>query len=255
VIRSSDKGQTWSAPTFIADLLAVATNPPSRPDLSVRAGEVLGSFAADAVVGTLYAVWQDARFTSGVHNAIVLASSSDGGTTWTDPVRVSAVPSVPAFAPTLAVLPSGPVGVMYYDFRQNGTSTYQPTDLWLAVSRDRSDWRETRLAGSFDLLDAPNAGGLFLGDYQGLSGSGSTFVALYSRTNRADASNLTDVFADRIDGSAVSGMVADGGASSRKATPWSLSDEARQRISRHLSAERKMRRAQWQRLLEMSEQP
>ncbi len=248
VIRSPDKGLTWSAPTVIAELLAVATHPPSRPDLTVRAGEILGSFAADPVVGTLYAVWQDARFTNGAHNSIVLASSTDGGATWTDPVRVNAAPSVPAFTPTLAVLPGGLVGVMYYDFRQTGTTTYQPTDLWLAVTGNRIDWRETRLAGSFDLLDAPNAGGLFVGDYQGLSGSGSTFVALYSRTNRADASNRTDVFADRIDGNAVAGMASDAGASSRKLTSWSLSVDARQRISSHLSDMREMRRAEWRRL-------
>jgi hypothetical protein len=255
VIRSVDKGLTWSAPVVIADLLPIAINPPSRPDLKVRAGEILGSFAADPVVGALYAVWQDARFTNGARNSIVLASSTDGGMSWTDPVRVNAEPSVPAFTPTLAVLPSGLVGVLYYDFRQTGTSTYQPTDLWLAVSRNRADWRETRVAGNFDLLDAPNAGGLFVGDYQGLTGDGSTFVALYSRTNRADASNPTDVFADRIDGSAVASGAADVGVSSGKATPRYLSVEARGRISRHLTDVREMRRAEWQRLLELSKQP
>jgi len=255
VIHSADKGLTWSAPAVIADLLAVATNPPSRPELTVRAGEILGSFAAGPVVGTLYAAWQDARFTSGAHNAIVLVSSTDGGTTWTDPIRVNAEPSVPAFTPTLTVLPSGLVGVMYYDFRQTGTSTYQPTDLWLAVGRNRNDWRETRLAGNFDFLDAPDGGGLFVGDYQGLSGYGSTFIALYSRTNRADASNRTDVFADRIDGSAIAGGAADAGASSRKPTPRALSIETRERVSRHLSAVAEMRRTEWRRFLETSERP
>jgi len=144
----------------------------------------------------------------GTHDAIVLARSTDGGNTWSAPVRVSADAAVPAFTPTLAVLPSGLVGVMYYDFRQAGTPSYRPTDLWLAVSRDGAAWRETKLAGNFDLLDAPNANGLFVGDYQGLSGDGSTFVALYARTNSGDTSNRTDVFADRVNGDSIAASAA-----------------------------------------------
>jgi hypothetical protein len=155
------------------------------------------------VDGTLYVTWQDSRFAGGAHDAIVLSRSIDGGNTWSAPGRVSANAAVPAFTPTLAVLTSGLVGVTYYDFRQAGTATFQPTDFWLAVSRDGTTWRETRLAGNFDLLDAPNANGLFVGDYQGLSGAGSTFVASYVRTNTGDTANRTDVFADRVNGDAI----------------------------------------------------
>jgi BNR repeat-like domain len=106
VIRSTDKGVTWSAPTRIAPLLAVGTRVPSQTSITVRAGEVLGAFAANPVDGTLYAAWQDARFTGGTHDAIVLARSADGGGTWSAPLRVSADATVPAFTPTLAVLPA-----------------------------------------------------------------------------------------------------------------------------------------------------
>jgi hypothetical protein len=245
VIRSVDKGVTWSAPTRIAQLLAVGTVVPSQPSITVRAGEVLGTFAASPADGTLYAAWQDSRFTGGAHDAIVLARSGDGGSTWSAPVRVSADAAVPAFTPTLAVLPNGLVGVSYYDFRQAGTQAYRPADLWLAVSSDGATWRETRLAGDFDLLDAPNANGLFLGDYQGLTGDGSTFVALYTRTNSADTANRTDVFADRANGNtiAASGSAIDGAAHKTAAPVWTRS--AAQRVGQHLSSVRAAKRAQW----------
>ena len=213
--------------------------------MTVRAGEILGTFAANPADGTLYAAWQDSRFTGGTHDAIVLARSTDGGNTWSAPVRVNADPAVPAFTPTLAVLPSGLVGVMYYDFRQAGTPTYRPTDLWLAVSRDGAAWRETSLAGNFDLLDAPNANGLFVGDYQGLSGDGSTFVALYARTNSGDPSNRTDVFADRVNGASIAtvGAAFDGTAQKIAVPVWTRS--ADERVSRHLSRVRESRREQW----------
>jgi hypothetical protein len=213
--------------------------------LTVRAGEILGTFAANPVDGTLYAAWQDSRFTGGTHDAIVLARSTDGGNTWSAPVRVNADAAVPAFTPTLAVLPSGLVGVLYYDFRQAGTPSYRPTDLWLAVSRDGAAWRETRLAGNFDLLDAPNANGLFVGDYQGLSGDGSTFVALYARTNSGDTSNRTDVFADRVNGETIAASAASFDVAARKTAVPAWTSGAEVRVSQHLSRVREMRREQW----------
>jgi len=255
VIRSTDKGATWSAPTRIAQLLAVGTRVPSQTSVTVRAGEVLGAYAANPADGTLYAAWQDSRFTGGAHDAIVMARSTDGGSTWSAPVRVSADAAVPAFTPTLAVLQSGLVGVTYYDFRQAATATFRPTDLWLAVSRDGAAWRETRLAGNFDLLDAPNASGLFLGDYHGLSGTGSTFVALYARTNTGDTANRTDVFADRVNGNSVatSGTGLDGAAQKTAAPAWT--SIAEQRVGQHLSAVRAAQRAQWRALRETGPGP
>jgi hypothetical protein len=245
VIRSLDKGATWSAPTRIAQLLTVGTRVPSQPSLTVRAGEILGTFAANPVDGTLYAAWQDSRFTGGTHDAIVLARSTDGGHTWSAPVRVNAEAAVPAFTPTLAVLPGGLVGVMYYDFRQAGTPSYRPTDLWLAVSRDGASWRETRLAGNFDLLDAPNANGLFVGDYQGLSGDGSTFVALYARTNSGDTSNRTDVFADRVDGETVAAGIASFDTADRSKAMAAWTRAADERVAQHLSRVGELRMEQW----------
>jgi len=250
VMRSTDKGATWSAPIQVADLLAVGTRVPSQPQLTVRAGEILAAFAADPLDGTLYAAWQDSRFSGGAHDGIAMAWSSDGGATWSTPTRVNADPTVPAFTPTLAVLPDGTVAVTYYDFRQSGTSTFQPTDFRLAVSSDRVTWRETRLAGNFDILDAPNAGGLFVGDYQGLVGVGSTAIALYSRTNNGNTSNRTDVFADRIDTSSITAVAATPGEASRKAAVPEWSDAAAARVSRHLAEVRASRLAQWHRWLE-----
>jgi hypothetical protein len=250
VMRSTDKGATWSAPVQVADLLAVGTRVPNQPQLTVRAGEILAAFAADPLDGTLYAAWQDSRFSGGAHDGIAMAWSSDGGATWSTPTRVNADPTVPAFTPTLAVLPDGTVAVTYYDFRQSGTSTFQPTDFRLAVSSDRVTWRETRLAGNFDILDAPNAGGLFVGDYQGLVGVGSTAIALYSRTNNGNTSNRTDVFADRIDTRSITAVAATPGDASRKAVVPEWSDAAEARVSRHLAEVRASRLAQWHRWLE-----
>lgn len=256
LIRSLDKGLSWSAPVRIADLLSVGTRLPLQPQTTVRAGEVMGTFAINPVTGTLYAAWQDSRFSGGLRDSIAFTQSQDAGATWSVPVRVNGDPSVPAFTPTLAVLPDGAIGVAYYDFRQAGSASFQPTEFWLATSRDGVTWRETRLAGNFDLLNAPNASGLFLGDYQGMAGSGSTFVALYARVNNGDAANRTDIFADRVDANVVaaSAEFAPALESPKEAVPlWTPAAQAR--VGDNLAAVRGRRRLQWQQWLEAQDLP
>jgi hypothetical protein len=244
VIRSIDKGATWSAPSRIAELRTVGTRVPNPAQSVVRAGEVLATFAADPRDGTLYAAWQDARFSGGAHDAIALAWSTDGGGTWTAPIPVNSDPDAAAFTPTLAVLPNGTVGVLYFDFRADGTSTYQPTELWLAVSNDRVSWREARLAWDFDFLDAPFANGLFVADYQGLDGDGTTFTALYARTHNGVADNRTDVFFDRVDSVTLAATAAPASMRTASTTPaWTAA--GREAVSRHLSSLRAARQAQW----------
>jgi len=246
VISSGDKGLSWSAPVYVADMRSVSTQDPSRPGVIVRAGEILGSFAADPLRDTLYASWQDSRFSSGARNAIAIAWSIDGGATWTAPVRVNADPTVPAFIPTLTVQDDGTIGVLYYDFRAASTSSTRPTDLWLAVSQAGSGWRETRLAGNFDMLNAPNAEGLFVGDYQGLVSAGRSIISLYSRVNNADMANRTDIFADRTDSSAI--MSAAGTRAVQtvpESATWIWDKAAQERVERHLAEERDQRRRQW----------
>ncbi len=116
------------------------------------------------------------------------------------PVAINKVATVAAFTPTLYVRADGLVGVMHYDLRSN---TSDPgtllADAWLLSSRDGISWSESHVAGPFDLAPAPNAQGLFLGDYQGLVGSGTSFTPVLA-LSRADASNRTDIFAPRLDG-------------------------------------------------------
>ena len=63
VMRSTDQGDTWSAPIFI-DLLGTIfmTDPESGDD--VRTGDIIPDIAV-APNGDLYAVWQDARLNGG----------------------------------------------------------------------------------------------------------------------------------------------------------------------------------------------
>lgn len=196
VIRSSDKGATWSAPVKVADMFLVTTVDPDT-GTQVRDGNILAQLAVSPRDGTLHVVWQDGRFSAYQRSGIALSRSTDGGLTWSEPVQVNHDPQVAAFTPSVHVRFDGTVGVSYYDFRSNTPDPANlPTDYWLARSRNGQAWRESRISDTFDLAKAPLSGGLFLGDYQGLASIGPVFVPFYVKTTPgSDTGNRNDVYA------------------------------------------------------------
>lgn len=199
LIRSTDNGVSWSSPIRIASELSVGTVDPET-GARVRDGTLVPSVAAGAD-GKLYAAWQDSRFSAGNHDAIAAAHSTDGGLTWSAPVRVNGNPAVAAFLPAMNVRADGMIGVSYFDLRPNTSDANTLyTSIWLARSTDAVNWQENQVSGPFSLSMAPqstwgNGLAYFLGDYQGLASAGSTFVPFYSRTTGQGESNRTDVFA------------------------------------------------------------
>lgn len=202
VVRSFDKGATWTAPSVVANLQSVGTRDPST-GTAVRDQSIIPSIAVSPT-GKVYVVWQDSRFDGGSRDAIVVSRSSDGGAQWLPPTRVSTAAGVAAFNPAVHVRSDGVIGVSYYDFRSDGAAATLLTDTWLAYSSDGGErWSETRIADPFDLAMAPRTtspfdGGYFLGDYQGLSSRNGVFVPFFAKANNANTGNRTDIFATPI---------------------------------------------------------
>ena len=200
VIISTDKGVTWSQP-IIVDRHVVA--PVSDPDTGQphRTGDIIPDVAVDMDSGALYLVWQDGRFTG--RAAVALSRSTDGGRTWSTPIKVNQTPVLgnrndQAFTPSVHVADDGTVGVSYYDFRNNVAGGGTDTDHWLvhchAATEDcslASSWNEeTRVTpASFNSRLAPVARGFFLGDYVGLDNIANTFTPFFTQTAPTDPAN------------------------------------------------------------------
>jgi hypothetical protein len=206
VIRSTDGGNTWSdaIPIDVQQVAAVRI-----AGHLVRSSDELPEFAANPVNGNVYAVWQDRRFSPTGASKIAFSQSTDGGLTWSPVIRIDQSPGdTPAFVPQIHVASDGTVGLLYYDL-ENATAA-QPglTDAFIAHCHSATsdctnpaNWvagGETRLStsGSFDYLTAPNAGGLFLGDYDGLTASGATFKALFNMSQPIATAGKSDLFAN-----------------------------------------------------------
>jgi hypothetical protein len=195
--KSTDGGNTWTSPQLIADLRSVGVFDPNNVDprtnkapAPIRTGDILPAPAIDPETGYLYVVWQDSRFSG--HDEIVISTSRDGGATWSAPKRVSDPTGNPAFTATVAVSDSGAAGVAgqiavtYYQFDKT-VSGSEPTRYFIKEFK-ASDVMSTSLdtaipavkvAGPFNMLDAPFAGGYFVGDYEALLASGTGFDPVF----------------------------------------------------------------------------
>jgi hypothetical protein len=198
-IRSSDGGRTWSSkPVVISPMTPNGAFDPNTLNY-IRGGDDLFDVAVDPVSGKLYAVWQDSLF-NGV-DQVAFSSSTDGGTSWSSPARIDGTPASSnpldeqAFTPSVDVAADGTIAVTYYNFQNDGSGPGTPTDYWAITSdNDGTSWSpELRLTPvSFNAQVAPAAAGIMIGDYEGLTHAGSSFVAAYEVTTTT-AGNPTDI--------------------------------------------------------------
>ena len=193
IMRSADKGATWSAPITIAANQSIGTVDPET-GTAIRDGSILGSIAAGRD-GTLAVAWQDARF-AGNHDDIAFSRSTDGGLTWSATACMSCGTSAPALLPAVAVRDDGVIGVAYYSLRANTPDPNTlPTVYMLATSSDGVTWTERQIAGPFDYTTAALAGGrYFIGDYMGMTTIGTSFVPFFAQTT-GDPNNRSDITA------------------------------------------------------------
>ena len=190
ILRSVDQGKHWTRVDARVASFASVTAVDPELSIPVRDAQEIPNIAVNRATGQLYMTWQDGNANTQGGAGIVVARSSDGGATWSTPVRVNqgTAAGVQAFLPVVAVNAQGRVGVLFYDWRNDvlgdpGLST----DVWLSLfDADLNYLGERRLTPqSFDMRQMVITGerGFFPGDYVGLSTVGTDFVAAFTVAN------------------------------------------------------------------------
>jgi hypothetical protein len=183
VVKSTDGGRTFGQPALVASIV----RPPSPLPNSAFRIFVLPTLTVDPVSGAVYAVWNDAR---AGHTDVLLSASRDGGTSWSNPKRVTDDPASATtdhFFPTATVGKDGTLQLLWLDRRDDPANLlYRPyytrsTDGGKTFSAD-----EPLSAAQSD----PNVGfeGTLIGDYVSLdtSGDGKRFYAVWPDTRNGN---------------------------------------------------------------------
>jgi hypothetical protein len=220
--RSTDHGHTWSPMVQVSDGTGVqGSDPAIGPngevyvvwagagvmfDKSTDGGTTFGvdstispvsslhgfpSIAVDQSGGTrngtIYVTWSDAR---NGDDDVFLSSSTNGGTSWSPPVRVNDDPihnNRLQYWPWLAVDNLGQVALVYYDTRNTVDNTI--FEAYLATSLDGGQtFTNTLLSSQPSPQNTPNSDVRF-GDYIGIDAWDSRIVPVWT-DERAGGYNM-----------------------------------------------------------------
>ena len=162
VIRSTDKGATWSRADHASPTSWRSARATPRPARRCATARSCGAIAVGPRRHAASSSWQDARFSGGALDGIALSRSTDGGLTWS---RAGAGQPRPARWP-----PSRPTRARArrrHDRRhvlrlsqQHGRSRDAAHRLLAgALERRRQPGARAASRGAFDLAKAPLAGG------------------------------------------------------------------------------------------------
>jgi len=187
--KSTDGGNTWSAPTIIGVGLLARDTCSSRlpcfygslPNTTERMDDI-PVIGIDNSTGAFHGQLYSAFYTwTGTFMAVEVATSVDGGRTWGAPVPVGRANNThDQFFPWLNVSSSGIIGVTWLDRRDDPSNisykayfTYS-TNGGVSFATDKS--LGTALSNPFN----DGFGGVFMGDYTGSVWTSATTPTIYA---------------------------------------------------------------------------
>ncbi|MFF1870298.1 sialidase family protein [Kitasatospora herbaricolor] len=216
LVQSHDGGQTWSRPVKIGDdvIFSLIDGSPAPgcefsgqcvpPPTNVILGDP-PALSVDSTGKILAAVWNDFRngINSDENYDIVLATSTDGGATWSSRIAYNDPTQTAQFQPAVAINQrNGAIAVSYYDRSVNNDAVTGRYDYSISLGRSATGQLNHQRVSTVSSLSPdfnPTQAG-FLGDYSSVAWSGNTALPLWADGRNLDPSGQPDedVFVARI---------------------------------------------------------
>ncbi|MBK7213176.1 MAG: PKD domain-containing protein [Bacteroidales bacterium] len=177
--KSTDGGLTFTSPT------KAITNIKGIRGTGVLKSMRVNSFPVMAVDvsggpnnGNIYIVWTNIGVpgtNAGTNKSVYIIKSSDGGSTWSTPVRVNQgafADGKEAYSPWITCDPeTGNLSVVFYDDRNTASTS---CEAWVSNSTDAGNtWSDFRVSDvSFTPVPIPGLASSYMGDYLGITSKG-----------------------------------------------------------------------------------
>lgn len=138
--------------------------------------------------GNIYIVWSNVGVpgtNTGTNISVYMIRSTNGGTSWSTPVRVNQGPNTAgkeAYFPWISCDPeTGVLSVIFYDDRN---TTSASCEAWVAYSLDAGNtWTDFRVSDvSFTPSAIPGLAGGYMGDYLGITSKGGMVYPCWTDT-------------------------------------------------------------------------
>jgi hypothetical protein len=182
--KSTDGGATWSKAVSVAKVKLAPDSCGAfygcLPNTNERVSNI-PAIAVDASTGPtknkLYVVMY--TYTSGKQMKVQVASSTNGGTTWSAPKVPAGTAKHDQFFPWIRVSSTGTVGVSWLDRRNDAANINWDAFAAFSTNGGTSYSANLKLSSAVSNPNNDGFGGTFMGDYTGSAWSGLT---LYTAT-------------------------------------------------------------------------